>query len=428
MASTLQQALAEIAADDPDTRVRGVRRLSIIPGPGSRGALLALLSDPSDDIRGRAAYALGHQKDPAAIPLLARGAREDIDSENRMACLQALAHFPVEEWSHVAVEALDDAADEVVVAACSVLNVGHVKTAVPRIEALLEHSSWRVRFSAATALLSLYETKPGCLDAAARLKLIAPFERLAAGSHPEGQQVWRYEAALEHLERLKRPPVRRGESRADDLLAALRDGDDRRRYAAVRDLSGRDDGPARAALIDALKDPTVRVRTGAILRLAAAAPPEALAPILDLLANDPSFMVRRTAATYLRAFENATPGLITALDDADRGVVEFACDSLSELGDAAAIPCLLKVLDHPNWDVREAACRALLSFGVGDQRVVTAIEQLIREPEAADHDLDVEEDHAMFSDPEDPEETIPPTLATLPQEARELLAAARRSA
>lgn len=73
-------------------------------------------------------------------------------------------------------------------------------------------------------------------------------------------------------------------------------------------------------------------------------------------------------------------------------VVRIACMELGHRGGAAATAALLQVLGHPSWHARLEACKALITLKAADPRVVSTLEAMSREPEAAKYDAQI----AMF--------------------------------
>jgi HEAT repeat protein len=125
--------------------------------------------------------------------------------------------------------------------------------------------------------------------------------------------------------------------------------------------------------------------------------PEALPGLGKHLLSDESDHVRRICSAFMHYFPaaDAVPHLLPALADPDPGVVSSCCVSLGLLGDPTAIPSLLGLLDHPGWNTRLEACWALIKLKAADERIVAALEQLMREPEAVEYDLGMDEMNAM---------------------------------
>jgi hypothetical protein len=75
-----------------------------------------------------------------------------------------------------------------------------------------------------------------------------------------------------------------------------------------------------------------------------------------------------------------------ALGDSFDKVAQIACVELGSRGGAENADALIRVLDHPSWRVRLEACKALITLGKADQRVVATLEAMSREPEAGTYD------------------------------------------
>jgi HEAT repeat protein len=140
---------------------------------------------------------------------------------------------------------------------------------------------------------------------------------------------------------------------------------------------------------------------------------EVVAALLQSAREDPSEEVRLRAARYLgdirapeavpllaERWRSGKPGakqygvtlaymggpqafqaLTEALGDPDERVVEEACEWFALFGQPAEQP-LRKMLEHPVWWVREAACRSLLLLNAGDGLVASVLQQLLQQPEA----------------------------------------------
>ncbi|OYT68329.1 MAG: hypothetical protein CFK48_11925, partial [Armatimonadetes bacterium CP1_7O] len=67
----------------------------------------------------------------------------------------------------------------------------------------------------------------------------------------------------------------------------------------------------------------------------------------------------------------AVPALVQALGDGDVNVRSAACRALGAIGDAAAVPALIKALGDEWSSARSAACRAL--GAIGDASAVPAL-------------------------------------------------------
>jgi peptidyl-prolyl cis-trans isomerase B (cyclophilin B) len=139
-----------------------------------------------------------------------------------------------------------------------------------------------------------------------------------------------------------------------------------------------------AKLFDFERHPTVRGRA-ALAHLGRAVKDPALIPVLERLANDPEFEVRRAAALALAegppkstrpeadrarciaALERRVSGLLN--DDAH--VVAAGCRALASYDDPAVAPLLLPKLNHPDFNVRVAALE-----GLGTRKAKSAVAKM----------------------------------------------------
>ncbi|OYT69288.1 MAG: hypothetical protein CFK49_12415, partial [Armatimonadetes bacterium JP3_11] len=60
---------------------------------------------------------------------------------------------------------------------------------------------------------------------------------------------------------------------------------------------------------------------------------------------------------------------IQALRDEWSNVRSVACEALGAIGDASAVPALIKALEDGDWRVRSAACGALERLGYDRNRL-----------------------------------------------------------
>ena len=82
---------------------------------------------------------------------------------------------------------------------------------------------------------------------------------------------------------------------------------------------------------------------------------------------------------------------VHALRDPEQKVAELACTEVGYRGGAEGTAALFGTLTHANWRVRLAACEALITQKTADQRVVSTLDAMSREPEAAVYDAEVDE-------------------------------------
>jgi len=80
-----------------------------------------------------------------------------------------------------------------------------------------------------------------------------------------------------------------------------------------------------------------------------------------------------------------------ALGDSFDKVAQIACVELGSRGGAENADALMRVLDHPSWDVRLEGCKALITQGKAGQAVVATLEAMGQQPEAGIYDAECDE-------------------------------------
>ena len=79
---------------------------------------------------------------------------------------------------------------------------------------------------------------------------------------------------------------------------------------------------------------------------------------------------------------------IQALQDKDEKVVQIALPELGYCKNAAANSAVFTMLSHSSWRVRLEACKALITSGAADDRVVSTLEAMQKEEEAKVYDAE----------------------------------------
>ena len=106
-------------------------------------------------------------------------------------------------------------------------------------------------------------------------------------------------------------------------------------------------------------------------------------PLIETLRNDPSLMVRKTAAQALgeNGDRRALQPLLDALDESKPSLRESAIRALGLLGDTRAIQPLIHELQNGSEERLRARAAIALSF-IGDPRAVEPIANaLLNDPE-----------------------------------------------
>lgn len=145
--------------------------------------------------------------------------------------------------------------------------------------------------------------------------------------------------------------------------ARARHPDEETRYRAAGELDAADDLD-RAALLEALADPSWRVRAAAVGRLADGPPQAALTGLLEVLATGPGAGARDAAATAIaRIGAPAVPALVGRLSATDADLRQAAAGVLGAVADHRAVAPLTARLADPDPNVRGAAADALGKIG-----------------------------------------------------------------
>src|SRR5262245_1211718 len=148
-----------------------------------------------------------------------------------------------------------------------------------------------------------------------------------------------------------------------DPLELLRDDDEDVRLDGVRGLKFSRDPRALAALIEALRDPSLRVKSEAVQAITRMGP-QATGPVIEILTDaidENDFVTARFAAKTLGLIgdESISQLLVELVGSEDSFVVCEAALALGRLKHIEAVPRLLELLDNPSGNVRFAAAEAL---------------------------------------------------------------------
>jgi HEAT repeat protein len=225
------------------------------------------------------------------------------------------------------------------------------------------------------------------------------FEAVCSGRLMRGKEwpLWRIRANLtmppNYCSLTKLQVVGAGAAGPDDvpaLIKALQHDDANDRIEAARDLAQTDPLPLAAvpALLAAFRDPDRRVRIAAAEAVAAIEPKNKDAlPVLVKALADETVPIRKAAAISLgnlgpRA-KPAVADLTYALQDTDPSVRWAVADALGQIGPDAAPAVAALVGALPDTATRIAAVHALGQFGSKAQAAIPALEQLLKENDAA---------------------------------------------
>jgi hypothetical protein len=185
---------------------------------------------------------------------------------------------------------------------------------------------------------------------------------------------------------------------SERILAALQIENNCRRSEALRELYDPSSPEMLQAVVSLLDHPeqAIRRRAGsalAFLKLRGAALEQKAETLADHLQHNPDEWVRLSCAVVLALVPGAPVdhAFTHALADPSERVVLLACVEVGERSGTAGIVALYEMLGHPSWQVRLQVCKVLIIQKKADARVVSTLEALIREPEAAAYDVTVDQ-------------------------------------
>ncbi|HJR15552.1 MAG TPA: HEAT repeat domain-containing protein, partial [Gemmatimonadales bacterium] len=357
--------------------------------------LVHLLSDADDDVRGKAATALGRLRDRRATGYLLQQLLSDPAPFVRARIASSLGVFGDPEIVDRLVSALGDPAWWVRMRSVEALErIGSVAEA-PLLLAL-DDSDAEIRARAAVALerlgvtdtlvrmLETGGTAPEAHEILVKFAAAGAREFLAELTQNPSSEV--RSAAVTAIGRAQRPDLsdaliqmagadRDAQLRAQALSVlgsfgrrealpaahgGLADGDHRVRAAAVS-LIGRVGDPADQGLLRAqTRDPEPAVRGAAVQALGSLGATGAEDDVGRLL-QDPDANVRGTAAEVASSagLRSLLPDLADLLSDRDPTVRCRAAAALGGMGDAGAVPMLLRAFPDPSDEVTRAIAVAV---------------------------------------------------------------------
>jgi HEAT repeat protein len=112
--AAIDQALAQLGQREPEARVRAVRRLRVIGGPQAVAAIQGALDDPEEEVRARAAIALGQMEAREVVPSLIEQLKSSPSDEAREICVFALAQISDPRAVPPLIHALQDPSERVI--------------------------------------------------------------------------------------------------------------------------------------------------------------------------------------------------------------------------------------------------------------------------------------------------------------------------
>jgi serine/threonine protein kinase len=154
-----------------------------------------------------------------------------------------------------------------------------------------------------------------------------------------------------------------GEGRAVDPTQLLRDENEEVRVDAVRTLKFSHDPRALSALVEALRDASLKVKSEAVQAIVTLGE-QATGPVIRVLSDavdEGDNLTARFAAKALGMIgdRSISPVLVEMLKGDDKFVACESALALGRLGEKMAVPDLMALLEEPNGNVRFAAAEAL---------------------------------------------------------------------
>ena len=382
-------------SDRHTARAWAANVLGEIGAPAALPALIRSLDDPDDEVRAKAATALGRLGDRRALQPLLDHLLVDPAPFVRVRIASTLGQFGGPEVVNRLVRTLGDPAWWVRLRGVEALEQIGPSAEGPLVVALGDPDS-EIRQRAAvslerlgvsTALLRRIEQNQGAEEAADTLGRLAsagtrelltelllhpsPIVRRAvikavresrrgdlgpeliriAGGDPEPSL---RAMALETIRTL------RAGGSLPVALSGARDPDLEVRIAAIRLLGENRGGNALDVLRQQTADPDPAIRAASIAALAAASRSAAEPELLRLL-RDAESVVRAAAALAagLSEARDLVPALAELLSDPEPQVRLAASHSLGVLGDRAAVPLLLAAWDQASSDLRDSMTRTI---------------------------------------------------------------------
>ena len=378
-------------------------------------ALVQLLNDPEDEVRGKTATALGRIGDRRAIGYLLDQLITDPAPFVRVRIAASLGQFGGPEVVDRLVRALGDSAWWVRMRSVQALEQIGAGAEGPLLVALDDPDS-EIRVRAAVALERLGvpdnlvrmiesgERVPEAYETLVKLAATGAHEFLAELIfHPSRQvraavvtaigQAQRRDLAHEVVQVASadsEPSLRTlafGTLRSLGLREALpaaisgvTDSDQRVRSAAV-ELLGELGGAEVIRMLRAqTADPEAPVRAAAIRALGALGG-EAAEPDIRGLLGDPNAIVREAAvqSVAVARLPSLMPGLIELLRDNDPGVRRAAALAIGTLGDRSVVPALLRAFPDPAADVSDAIAVSVSRLDL--EAVPGLIDSLVESPD-----------------------------------------------
>ncbi|NOZ20421.1 MAG: HEAT repeat domain-containing protein [Planctomycetes bacterium] len=337
-----------------------------------------LLDSPDPQVQGLAALSLLRCGHPKAKAALEEALKADAPARRQAAVIKAYG-FDRNESALNAMEAALANKNAPVAAAAS-WALAHIGTprAVQALCGFLSRNSnpERARIAAATALgqtHSKHAVEPliACLNAkspklrkAALHSLVDITQNPSVGADPKAWQDWWKENRVRSREEWLEHGIRSRDQAVSSLRKEAREVRARLAEQTIKALDGRPDKKDPKPLIEALKNPSAKVRLYAVAELVKLDVPARVPALVGAL-SDPEAEIRRTAAAALGDIGDKKAGnpLIKALRDRSETVRAAAASSLGRLGCKEGVKPLIATLNDSNIEVASAAASALGEIG-----------------------------------------------------------------
>jgi HEAT repeat protein len=349
-------------------------------------ALARALADPDDEVRGKAATALGRLGDRRAVGFLLEHLLGDPAPFVRVRIASALGRFGGPEVIHRLVRALGDPAWWVRLRSVEALEQIGSGAEGPLLVALDDPDS-EIRVRAAVALerlrvpdnlVRMIESGDRATEAADTLVKFA-----GSGTHEFLAQLARHPSPqVRHAVVIAAQRAERRDLVDELLQIAAGDTEPPLRALAFRTLRSLGLREALPPALTGLSDPDQQVRAAAVGIVGDLGGP-GVGDLLRTQATDPDPGVRVAAARALGTLgtSGVHPDLLRLMKDPSPMVREAAVQGATDSRLASLVPGLFDLLADPEWRVRWGAARALGSLG--DPSAVPELLRVFPDPSAA---------------------------------------------
>lgn len=348
---------------EPNVRNRAASALGAIQEPQSVDVLLTALQNPDRDVRDAAVTGLQWHADPRVVaPLL--GMLKEPDVELRRWIPGLLEKFVTAEVVDALIQTLQDTREDSGVRRRSFIALGKMRDprSLEPLVAAIRDPDPEIRDIVRHYLFD----DPRVGD------LVAP---LLDDSDPAVRRI-----AAHILGQISDPRA------LDGLIDACREHDD---WLALHLLAKYTDPRIPMLVLASLRSDTADVRQTATDLLPSIFGSAALR-LLRVMATDPAPLVRAAAIQALAELGDraAIGDILPLLRDADRWVREKAVEAVGAFKAAKALDPLMALLaDDPEWSVRASAAEAL--GRLGDPRAIGVLTQALRDDGGSGNDYEV---------------------------------------